>query len=55
MEGAFAPRQLRGAERVLLVDDVRTTGATLAAASKALQEGGVTTVHTLVLATRLLT
>lgn len=55
VEGAFAPRKLRGAEHVLLVDDVRTTGATLAAASQALREGGVRTVHTLVLATRVLT
>jgi predicted amidophosphoribosyltransferase len=55
VDGAFAPRKLRGAERVLLVDDVRTTGATLAAASEALREGGVGTVHALVLATRVLT
>jgi len=55
VDGAFAPRKLPGAERVLLVDDVRTTGATLAAASEALREGGVGTIHTLVLATRVLT
>ncbi len=55
VDGAFASRKLRGAERVLLVDDVRTTGATLAAASEALREGGVGTIHTLVLATRVLT
>jgi len=52
--GAFAPWRLRGAERVLLVDDVRTTGATLRAASKALEAGGVSEVHTFVLAARVL-
>jgi len=52
--GAFAPRQLRGLRRVLLIDDVRTTGATLCAASRALAAGGVSEVHTLVLAARVL-
>jgi ComF family protein len=52
--GAFAPRQLRGLHRVLLVDDVRTTGATLREASKALTLGGVSEVQTLVLAARVL-
>ncbi len=52
--GAFAPRRLRGLPRVLLIDDVRTTGATLRAASKALRAGGVLEVKTLVLATRVL-
>jgi ComF family protein len=41
-------------ERVLLLDDVRTTGATLQAASEALKAGGVSEVHTFVLATRVL-
>ncbi|UCH28255.1 MAG: ComF family protein [Myxococcales bacterium] len=52
--GAFAPWRLCGAGRVLLVDDVRTTGATLGAASEALIAGGVSEVHTFVLATRVL-
>jgi len=54
IEGAFAPWRLRGVGRVLLVDDVRTTGATLRAASEALKAGGVSEVHTFVLATRVL-
>ena len=52
--GAFAPWRLRGVRRVLLVDDVRTTGATLRAASCALKAGGVSEVHTFVLAARVL-
>jgi len=52
--GAFAPWRLRGLGRVLLIDDVRTTGATLRAASEALRAGGVSEVHTLVLAARVL-
>jgi ComF family protein len=52
--GAFAPWRLRGLRRVLLIDDVRTTGATLRAASEALRAGGVSEVHTFVLAARVL-
>ncbi len=52
--GAFEPWRLNGAGRVLLVDDVRTTGATLRAASEALNSAGVTRVHGFVLAARLL-
>lgn len=51
---AFAPWRLQGSAKVLLVDDVRTTGATLRAASHALQAGGVREVRTLVLAARVL-
>jgi ComF family protein len=52
--GAFAARRLEGVQRVLLVDDVRTTGATLGAAAEALRAAGVGEAHTLVLATRVL-
>jgi ComF family protein len=52
LDGAFQTR--RGADirgrRVLLVDDVRTTGATLAAASRALADGGACEVLTAVVA-----
>ena len=53
--GAFVPARLHRVERVLLVDDVRTSGATLDSASRALREGGVCEVRALVLATRVLT
>lgn len=55
--GAFAPTRLAGLcglSRVLLIDDVRTTGATLRAASEALRAGGVSEVHGFVLAIRVL-
>ena len=52
--GAFTPRRLHGLRRVLLIDDVRTTGATLRSASEALRAGGASEVQTFVLATRVL-
>jgi ComF family protein len=52
--GAFAPGRPLELGRVLLVDDVRTTGATLGAATDALTQGGATEVHTFVLAARVL-
>ena len=45
------PEKVRG-RRVLLVDDVRTTGATLAACADALRRAGAPEVRTLVLASR---
>jgi ComF family protein len=49
VEGAFACRPLRGAtpERIWLVDDVVTTGATLRAAARALCDAGVREVFAL--------
>ncbi len=54
LRGAFALEPLRRAEfdgrRVLLVDDVMTTGASLAAAAQVLREAGARHVDALVLA-----
>jgi ComF family protein len=50
VKGAFAARAPRRHSRVLLIDDVRTTGATLAAASEALLNAGYSSVHVLALA-----
>jgi ComF family protein len=50
VRGAFAVVGRHGEGRVLLIDDVRTTGATLAAAAQTLLEGGFAEVSTLALA-----
>jgi len=50
--GAFAcpdPAAVRG-QRILLLDDVATTGATLDACARALRAAGVASVHALVVA-----
>jgi ComF family protein len=50
VRGAFSVRRALGGQRVLLIDDVRTTGATLAAAADALERAGCIDVKTLALA-----
>ena len=50
LDGAFAVRGSRRADRVLVVDDVRTTGATLASAASALTASGCVEVLTFALA-----
>jgi ComF family protein len=50
VRGAFAARPEVAAQRVLLIDDVRTTGATLAAAADALLAAGCREVSTLAFA-----
>lgn len=50
LDGAFAVGRPGRADRVLVIDDVRTTGATLAAAALTLTASGCSAVHTFALA-----
>ena len=50
LAGAFSVRRPVTAEKVVLIDDVFTTGATARAASAALLEHGARSVHVLTLA-----
>ena len=50
VRGAFAAMSNTGRGRVLLIDDVRTTGATLAAGAQALLDAGHDEIHTLAMA-----
>lgn len=52
LRGAFATRDDKAGARVLLVDDVRSSGATLTSAAQALFDGGAETVFPVSLAVR---
>ena len=54
LHDAFVAKNLADGPRVLLIDDVRTTGATLGAASEALHRAGASSVQSQVLAIRVL-
>lgn len=47
LRGAFAPKAPAGGRRVLLVDDICTTGATALGCAEALTEGGAAAVYLL--------
>lgn len=51
VRGAFAARRPKRCDRVLVFDDVRTSGATLASAALALRAAGFRDIRTLALAT----
>lgn len=49
LEGAFSSRDIQG-RRILLVDDVCTTGATMQECAKALRKAGAVSVHAVAIA-----